>query len=168
MDFDRIVYENEHLTIERFYAFILDFQLNEAIIHGEKKLLADRSEITLLFRKCSSNGRNLDLPEFVVCLERLFVLLFESAKNFPKKMQKLAEEKAARLKELKRREMIKMQRQKAKENGDTLNLQPLEGPVEEPMSENDQMVKDMMKNFEIVNPTEEINLATSAVLAEDE
>jgi hypothetical protein len=99
----------------------------------------------------------------VVCLERLFVLLFESAKNFPKKMQKLAEEKAARLKELKRREMIKMQRQKAKENGDTLNLQPLEAP-----SENDQMVKDMMKNFEIVNPTDEINLATSAVLAEDE
>lgn len=97
MTFDRIVYENEHLTIERFFAFIKDFKLNEIPIdEGVNKQLTDRNNIILLFKKASSNARNLSFSEFIICVERLFVLLFSETENYDRKMQKLEAEKKKR------------------------------------------------------------------------
>lgn len=39
-----------------------DFKLNETIYNGEPCQLAERNDIILIFKKSSSNARNLDLP----------------------------------------------------------------------------------------------------------
>jgi hypothetical protein len=61
-NFDEISYINEHMIMERFFAFVIDFKLNEIMVNGEKKQIVDSKEIVLLFKKCSSNSKNLDLP----------------------------------------------------------------------------------------------------------
>jgi hypothetical protein len=82
--------------MERFFAFINDFKLNEISINGEANQLADRKEIILIFKKSSSNARNLDLPEFIACLERLFVFLFNENQGYKAKQDKLKQEKKQR------------------------------------------------------------------------
>ena len=59
MSFDRIEYENQHMTLERFFAFINDFKLNEIPVDDTNKQLTHPNNIILLFKKCSSNARNL-------------------------------------------------------------------------------------------------------------
>lgn len=76
------------MIMERFFAFVNDFKLNEIRFNGEDQQLADRNDIILIFKKSSSNARNLDLPEFIACLERLFVFLFNENQGFGAKLEK--------------------------------------------------------------------------------
>ena len=63
--------------MERFFAFIADFKLNEIPgDDGSPKVLTDRNNIILLFKRVASNIRSLSFHEFVIAIERLFVLLF--------------------------------------------------------------------------------------------
>jgi hypothetical protein len=81
------------MIMERFFAFLIDFKLNEIKVNGERKQLVDSKEIVLLFKKCSSNSKNLDLAEFIACLERLFVMVFDENEGYAKKQKRLDLEK---------------------------------------------------------------------------
>jgi hypothetical protein len=59
------------------------------MFNGEPMQLAERNDIILIFKKSSSNARNLDFPEFVACLERLFVLLFNENQGYKQKQERL-------------------------------------------------------------------------------
>lgn len=109
MSFDEINFEYEHLTVERFFVFIVDFKLNEIPSDdGSSKQLTDRNPIVLLFKKASSHVRLLNFHEFIIALERLFVLLFNETENYDKKQQKLKAEKKKRLEQMKKREAKKL------------------------------------------------------------
>ena len=104
MSFDRIGSENKHLIMERLFAIIQDFNLNQIVHNGKQHPLADKNQIGLLFKKSASDARNLDFPEFVTCLERCFVLFFNETREFSWKLEKRKEEKAIRLQEMKQKE----------------------------------------------------------------
>jgi hypothetical protein len=66
-------------------------------VNGQACQMADRNDIILIFKKSSSNARNLDLSEFIACLEKLFVFLFHSNLGYKAKQLKLQQEKQQRL-----------------------------------------------------------------------
>jgi hypothetical protein len=103
MSFDEINYQYEHLTLERFFVFISDFKLNEIPTDDGNSQLTDRSHIILLFKKASSNARLLSFHEFIIALERLFVLLFNETENYDRKQQKLQAAKKKRLEAMMKR-----------------------------------------------------------------
>lgn len=57
MTFERLEYEKVHMTIERFFLFLKDFELTSAEIEGKKREVVDKNNIILIFKKMSSNAR---------------------------------------------------------------------------------------------------------------
>ena len=49
--------------------------------------------LALLFKTCSKDSRNVDLTEFILLLEKLFVLLFNENQDYTKKQRQLRKEK---------------------------------------------------------------------------
>ena len=49
--------------------------------------------LALLFKPCSKDSRNVDLTEFILLLEKLFVLLFNENQDYTKKQRQLRKEK---------------------------------------------------------------------------
>ena len=75
-NFEKIVYDSEHLNMERFFAMLNDFKLTEIESEGQVKQVTDRNNIVLIFKQCSSNARELEFAEFIACVERVFVLIW--------------------------------------------------------------------------------------------
>ena len=48
------------MTLERFFALINDFKLNEIPVDDNNKQLTHPNNIILIFKKCSYNARNLE------------------------------------------------------------------------------------------------------------
>lgn len=71
----------------------------------------------LLFKKCSSNARELEFLEFVTCVERLFVLLYDGMESYERRQEMARLEKEKKVVEAKRREKYKQEKAKAKELG---------------------------------------------------
>ncbi len=69
--------------MERFFAFIHDFQINKYhdATKGEKELIP-KNELILAFKKSSANSRNLELTEFIACVERFAVLKYDSEQSY--------------------------------------------------------------------------------------
>ena len=57
MSFDRIEYENQHMTLERFFALINDFKLNEIPVDDNNKQLTHPNNIILIFKKSKRFGK---------------------------------------------------------------------------------------------------------------
>lgn len=54
--------------MDRFFLFLKDFDLTSATIQGKKKDVIEKPNITLLFKKVSSNARELSFEEFIQCI----------------------------------------------------------------------------------------------------
>ena len=57
MTFDRLEYEKVHMTMDRFFLFLRDFQLTVAEIDEKKKEVIEKPNIITIFKKVSSNAR---------------------------------------------------------------------------------------------------------------
>lgn len=57
MTFDRLEYEKVHLTMERFFLFVKDFELIVMRNTDKKEEVIDKSAIITIFKKISSNSR---------------------------------------------------------------------------------------------------------------
>ena len=74
MTFDRLEYEKVHMTIERFFLFLKDFELTTALIDGKRREIIPKNFIITIYKKISSNCTHLSFEEFVQCLEKLAVI----------------------------------------------------------------------------------------------
>ena len=68
MTFERLEYEKLHMTLERFFLFLKDFGVLKAIVEGVEREVIDKNVIITLFKKVSSNARELSFEEFIQCL----------------------------------------------------------------------------------------------------
>ena len=68
MTFERLEYEKVHLTMERFFVFVKDFELILMEVKGKKEEVVDKNNIITIFKKISSNSKDLSFEEFVSCL----------------------------------------------------------------------------------------------------
>lgn len=61
MTFDRLEYEKVHLTIDRFFVFLKDFNLTSIKTKDNKtREIIDKQEVIKLFKKVSPNCRDLN------------------------------------------------------------------------------------------------------------
>ena len=89
MTFERLEYEKTHLTMDRFFVFLKDFELILMEVKGKKEEVVDKNNIITIFKKVSSNSKDLSFEEFISCLEKLAVLYYdEKLVFFDKKEQK--------------------------------------------------------------------------------
>ena len=77
MTFERLEYERVHLTMDRFFVFLKDFELILMEVKGKKEEVVDKNNIITIFKKISSNSKDLRFEEFVSCLERLAILYYD-------------------------------------------------------------------------------------------
>ena len=103
MTFDKLEYDRIHMTIQRFFLFLRDFQLTMAHIDGKSREVLDKIEIIKVFKKISSNARVLSFEEFIQSLERLALMYWEEKDNWHKKQEELYKKKEQRMKLLKKR-----------------------------------------------------------------
>lgn len=82
MTFERLEYEKVHLTMERFFLFIKDFELTIMKVGDKKEEVVDKNTIILYFKKISSNSRDLSFEEFIRCLERLAIAYYDEKQIF--------------------------------------------------------------------------------------
>jgi hypothetical protein len=82
MTFDRLVHERAHMTIERFFLFLRDFQLTHAIMEGVSSEILEKQAVVTVFRKVASNARVLSFEEFVQCIDRLAVLFWDNRESY--------------------------------------------------------------------------------------
>ena len=68
MTFERLEYERVHLTMDRFFVFLKDFELILMEVKGKKEEVVDKNNIITIFKKISSNSKDLRFEEFVECL----------------------------------------------------------------------------------------------------
>lgn len=59
MTFDRLEYERVHLTMDRFFLFLKDFELTLMRSSEKKEEVLDKNAIITVFKKISSNCRDL-------------------------------------------------------------------------------------------------------------
>lgn len=59
MTFDRLEYEKVHLTMERFFLFLRDFELTILRSSEKKEEVLEKNVIITIFKKISSNARDL-------------------------------------------------------------------------------------------------------------
>ena len=74
MTFERLEYDRLHMTIERFFLFLRDFHLTTASIEGRSREVLEKQYIITVFKKISSNARELSFEEFIRSLEKLGVI----------------------------------------------------------------------------------------------
>ena len=77
MTFERLEYEKTHLTMDRFFVFLKDFELILMEVKGKKEEVVDKNNIITIFKKVSSNSKDLNFEEFISCLEKLAVLYYD-------------------------------------------------------------------------------------------
>lgn len=70
MTFDRLEYEKVHMTIERFFAFLKDFELTVAAVRDSKRVKEIVSKVTvaMVFKKNSPNSKDVTFDQFIECL----------------------------------------------------------------------------------------------------
>ena len=68
MTFERLEYEKLHMTMERFFIFLKDFNLLAAVVDGRQKEIVEKNSVILLFKKVASNARELSFEEFIQCI----------------------------------------------------------------------------------------------------
>lgn len=68
MTFERLEYEKLHMTMERFFIFLKDFNLLTAVVDGRQKEIVEKNSVILLFKKVASNARELSFEEFIQCI----------------------------------------------------------------------------------------------------
>ncbi len=73
--------------MDRFFLFLKDFDLTTATIEGKKRDVMEKSSIIALFKKMSSNARELSFEEFIQCIERLAVLYWDEKDNYLNKQK---------------------------------------------------------------------------------
>lgn len=77
MTFDRLEYEKAHLGMDRFFLFLRDFELTSAQIDGKKTEVVDKNDLVLIFKKVSSNCKDVSFEEFITLLQKIGVLYFD-------------------------------------------------------------------------------------------
>lgn len=83
MTFDRLEYEKVHLTIDRLCVFLKDFGLTVGKMgEGKGKEVLDKQEIIRLFKKVSSNCRDLDFEAFILIIEKIAEVYFDAMVNY--------------------------------------------------------------------------------------
>lgn len=90
MTFERLEYEKNHLTMDRFFVFLKDFGLTSAEIEGTSREILEKTDLVLLFKKISVNCKDVDFEQFISCLERIGILYYDSKTGFKEKQEKLA------------------------------------------------------------------------------
>lgn len=79
MTFDRLEYEKVHLTIDRFFIFLKDFNLTSIKAKdGKIREIIDKQEIIKLFKKVSTNCKDLNFEQFIIMIEKLGEIYFDS------------------------------------------------------------------------------------------
>lgn len=79
MTFDRLEYEKVHLTIDRFFIFLKDFNLTSIKAKdGKIREIIDKQEIIKLFKKVSTNCKDLNFEQFIIMIEKLGEVYFDS------------------------------------------------------------------------------------------
>lgn len=79
MTFDRLEYEKVHLTIDRFFVFLKDFNLTcVKTKDGKIREIIDKQEVIKLFKKVSPNCRDLNFEQFIIMIEKLGEIYFDS------------------------------------------------------------------------------------------
>jgi hypothetical protein len=68
MTFERLEYEKLHMTMERFFIFLKDFNLLVAVVDGRQKEIVEKNSVIVLFKKVASNARELSFEEFIQCI----------------------------------------------------------------------------------------------------
>jgi hypothetical protein len=61
-------YEKSHLTMERFFAFLKDFNLTTAVVDETVREVVDKNDIVLLFKKASINCKDVSFEQFLALL----------------------------------------------------------------------------------------------------
>ena len=77
MTFDRLEYDRVHMTMERFFLFLKDFQMTTAAIDDKTREVVDKNHVITAFKKISSNSRELSFEEFVQAIEKLAVIYWD-------------------------------------------------------------------------------------------
>jgi len=118
MTFDRLEYEREHLNTERFFLFLKDFNLTVTEIEGKPKDIIPKASIMTIFKKISSNSRDLTFEEFIKCLEKIGVIYYDEKSNYWNKIEEEKLERIKRKKEIEKRKIkrMKINGQKVDEN----------------------------------------------------
>lgn len=79
MTFDRLQYEKIHLTIDRFFVFLKDFNLTSMKTKdGKIKEIVEKQEIVKLFKRVSPNCKDLNFEQFIIMIEKLGEIYFDS------------------------------------------------------------------------------------------
>lgn len=63
------------------------------MVNGEVKNIVEPKQLALLFKTSSADSRNVDLTEFILLLEKLFVMLFNENQDYTRKQRQLKRER---------------------------------------------------------------------------
>ena len=76
MTFERLEYEKIHMTIERFFVFLKDFELTTGIVGDSNKTkeIVPKASVVMLFKKISPNAKDLTFQQFIECIEKLAIV----------------------------------------------------------------------------------------------
>lgn len=86
MTFDRLEYEKNHLAIDRFFFFLKDFNLTSMKTKdGKIREIVEKQEVIKLFKKISPNCRDLSFEHFIIIIEKLGEIYFDSMVNYEEK-----------------------------------------------------------------------------------
>ena len=59
MTFDRLEYEKVHLTMDRFFLLVKDFELINMDVNGKSEEIIEKNTVIFTFKKISSNAKDL-------------------------------------------------------------------------------------------------------------
>lgn len=108
MTFERLEYEKNHLTMDRFFVFLKDFGLTMAMIDGVNREILDKAQLVLHFKKISINCKDLNFEQFISILEAIAILYYDEKTGYKQKQQKLQRQRKRRkenyLKKMKRKQ----------------------------------------------------------------
>lgn len=108
MTFERLEYEKNHLTMDRFFVFLKDFGLTMAMIDGVNREILDKTQLVLHFKKISINCKDLNFEQFISILEAIAILYYDEKTGYKQKQQKLQRQRKRRkenyLKKMKRKQ----------------------------------------------------------------
>lgn len=83
MTFERLEYEKVHMTIERFFVFLKDFELTVGVFgdNAKPRQVVPKASIVMLFKKISPNAKDLTFQQFIECIEKLAVVYEDNYNN---------------------------------------------------------------------------------------
>lgn len=68
--------------MDRFFAFLKDFNLNISKIDGVLREVIDKNDLVLLFKRVSINAKDLNFEQFISCLEKIGLIYYDSFINY--------------------------------------------------------------------------------------